>query len=110
MKLLGTQLGKREDRLKEAARTMMKAGNFQEYCNIMMQLGLFEEAIAAAPKVSMKFWQSCIEQYKEHLGQQMSAQSSDFGALQRDPASNLADFSILTSNFNEATTLLADQD
>ena len=59
--MLGTQLGKKEDRLKEAAKIMMKAGNFQEYCNIMMQLGQYEEAIAVAPKVSMKFWQSCID-------------------------------------------------
>jgi hypothetical protein len=28
MKMLGTSLGKKEDRLKEAAKMMLKAGNF----------------------------------------------------------------------------------
>ncbi len=54
--MLGTALAKKEDRLKEAARMMLKAGNFQEYCNIMISLEEFEEAISVAPKVSLKFW------------------------------------------------------
>jgi hypothetical protein len=39
MKMLGTAMSKKEDRMQEAARLMLKAGNFQEYCNIMMSLG-----------------------------------------------------------------------
>lgn len=34
MKMLGTALSKKEDRLAEAANLMIKAGNFQEYCDI----------------------------------------------------------------------------
>jgi hypothetical protein len=40
----------------------------------MMQLGDFESAIAVAPKVSLKYWQTCIKSYIEYLDQ---AQPSD---------------------------------
>ena len=53
MKLLGTALSKKEDRLMEAANLMLKSGNFQEYCEIQKELGNFEDAIAVAPKVSI---------------------------------------------------------
>lgn len=65
--MLGTSLAKKEDRLQEAARIMLKAGNFQEYCNIMICLDRYEDAIAVAPKVSLKFWQQCIEVYRKQL-------------------------------------------
>lgn len=32
-----------------------------------MQLGNFEKAIACAPKVSLKYWQSCTKKYIEYL-------------------------------------------
>jgi hypothetical protein len=56
MKMLGTTLSKKEDRLNEAASLMLKSGNFQEYCEIQKELGQFEEAIAVAPKVSLQYW------------------------------------------------------
>ena len=34
MKMLGTALSKKEDRLAEASALMLKSGNFQEYCEI----------------------------------------------------------------------------
>ena len=34
LKMLGTSLSKKEDRLKEAASLMLKCGNFQDYCEI----------------------------------------------------------------------------
>ena len=34
MKMLGTSLSKKEDRLNEASNLMLKSGNFQEYCEI----------------------------------------------------------------------------
>jgi hypothetical protein len=58
--MLGTGLSKKEDRLKEAASLMLKSGNFQDYCEIMMQLKDFEAAMAVAPKVSLKYWQQCV--------------------------------------------------
>jgi len=34
MKMLGTALSKKEDRLLEAANLMLKSGNFMEYCEL----------------------------------------------------------------------------
>jgi len=34
MKMLGTNLSKRDDRLAEASSLMLKSGNIQEYCEI----------------------------------------------------------------------------
>ena len=59
--MLGTALSKKEDRMKEAAKLMLKSGNFKEYCEIQMQLGNYEMAIAVAPKISLKYWQTCIK-------------------------------------------------
>lgn len=67
MKLLGTSLSKKEDRLAEAATLMLKSGNFKDYCEIQIQLGKFEDAIAYAPKVSLEFWKQCIEKYHQKL-------------------------------------------
>ena len=67
MKMLGTSLSKKEDRLLEAASLMLKSGNFQEYCEIQIQLGNYEDAIAYAPKVSMQYWQQCVQKYTQKL-------------------------------------------
>lgn len=63
MKMLGTTLSKKEDRLAEASNLMLKSGNFQEYCEIQMSLGNYEDAIAYAPKVSLNYWKDCVEKY-----------------------------------------------
>ena len=56
MSMLGTALAKKEDRMMEAARLQLVSGNFQQYCEIQMQMGRFEDAMAVAPKVSLKYW------------------------------------------------------
>jgi hypothetical protein len=56
MKMLGTALAKKEDRLLEAANLMIKSGNFEEYCEIQKELGNYEDAISVAPKVSLIYW------------------------------------------------------
>lgn len=67
MKMLGTTLSKREDRLAEASSLMLKSGNIQEYCEIQMSLGNYEDAIAYAPKVSMNYWKECVQKYQIKL-------------------------------------------
>ena len=67
MSMLGTTLAKKEDRLQESARLFLVSGNFQQYCEIQMQLGNFEEAMAVAPKVSLKYWQKCLDLHRQHL-------------------------------------------
>lgn len=54
--MLGTALSKKEDRLKESASLLLKAGNFQGYCETMLSMGAYDATIAVAPKVSLKYW------------------------------------------------------
>jgi|TARA_B110000285_G_C14858701_1_gene483473 WD repeat-containing protein 17 len=61
MKMLGTALAKKEDRMLEAANLMIKSGNFEEYCEIQKELGNYEDAISVAPKVSLAYWQKCVD-------------------------------------------------
>jgi hypothetical protein len=42
---------------------MLKAGNIQEYCEIMIKMGNYEDAIAYAPKVSLDYWNTCVSRY-----------------------------------------------
>lgn len=37
-----------------------------------MQLGNFEDALAVAPKVSLKYWQKCLDGYRAHLSGEIS--------------------------------------
>jgi hypothetical protein len=46
---------------------MLKSGNIQEYCEIQMSLGNYEDAIAYAPKVSMNYWKECVQKYQMKL-------------------------------------------
>ena len=48
MSMLGSSLAKKEDRMREAARLNLVSGNFQQYCEIQMQLGNFDETLAVA--------------------------------------------------------------
>lgn len=120
--MLGTALSKKEDRLKEAASLMLKSGNFQEYCEIMMHLKEYEAAMAVAPKVSLKYWQSCVHQYtqylkevtqKPHLNEEKPGQRYIslkllylFIFRYFDPESEMVDYLILLSKVDEAASLL----
>lgn len=61
MQFLGTPLAKKEDRLKEAARLMLKSGDVKAFCEIQLMLGNKHTALAYAPKVSLKYWQQIVQ-------------------------------------------------
>lgn len=63
--------------MREAATLMLKSGNFQEYCEIQMQIGNYDTAIAVAPKVSLKYWQTCIKQHIQHIDSTPSNQDTE---------------------------------
>ena len=74
-----------------------------------MQLGNFEDAIAVAPKVSMKYWQKCLERYREHLqGEMVQASSNSCLSLNKgnDPAEQYVDYSILAGDYDAAANTL----
>lgn len=52
---------KRETALRAAASMYMRTGNIREYCDIQIELGDWEAALAAAPAVSMEYWQSVLK-------------------------------------------------
>ena len=112
MSMLGTALAKKEDRLAEAARLNLISGNFQQYCEVMIQLGNFEDALAVAPKVSLKYWQKCLELYRQHLSAEMS-KNSNVSALGKsgdgeDPVEEFIEYSILAGDYDAAAKTLND--
>ena len=48
--------GKQKDRLANAALQYLKIGNFQQYCECMVELNEWEKALAFAPEVGMEYW------------------------------------------------------
>jgi len=60
--------GKKEDRKRKGAELFLKLGNYKEFCEIMIQLGEFDRALAYAPAVSMDYWKECMQKYGQWLG------------------------------------------
>jgi len=109
LKMLGTALSKKEDRLREAASLMLKSGNFQEYCEIMLQLKEYESAMAVAPKVSLKYWQSCVEQYTQYLkeiSKKPHLAEDKPSTKYSDPENEIVDYLILLNKTDEAASIL----
>ncbi|CAH1267956.1 WDR17 [Branchiostoma lanceolatum] len=53
----------REDRLRQAALIHVKLGNLQRYCELMVEVGEWEKALAVAPGVSMDYWRSLARRW-----------------------------------------------
>jgi hypothetical protein len=103
MRMLGTALSKKEDRMREAASLMLKSGHFQEYCEIYMELGEYESAIAVAPKVSLKYWKNCIQTYLDYLNSD-EAMKRDEGNF--DPEAEKISYLLLLNRVDEAALAL----
>jgi len=69
MQLYNTQFAKKEDRLQEAAKLYLRAGNFRDYCETLIELGDFKKALAFAPAVGIEYWQEVSERHSKHLEQ-----------------------------------------
>ncbi|XP_015769456.1 PREDICTED: WD repeat-containing protein 17-like [Acropora digitifera] len=54
-------MNKKEDRIKEAASLHVKLGQLQRYCELMVELGEWDKALAVAPGVSMSYWRELME-------------------------------------------------
>ena len=70
-----------------------------------MELGNYEEAISVAPKVSMKFWERCLNEYKLHLMKQIDGKQQA-RAGEKDPIEEFVDYSILAGDINGAARVL----
>jgi len=74
-----------------------------------MQLGNYEDAMAVAPKVSMKYWQKCLERYRQHLSNEMTQGSSNAAlSLNKgsDPSEQYIEYSILSGDYDAAAETL----
>jgi hypothetical protein len=57
--------GKAAEQLAMAAYEYAKVGDFTEYCNIMVALGRWKDALALAPAVSLDFWRDMMGKFAE---------------------------------------------
>lgn len=72
-----------------------------------MQLNNYEAAIATAPKVSLKYWQTCIQQYLEYLDNySLHVQSSSEQPKIIDPEEEKINYLLLLNKTQEAAELL----
>lgn len=63
-----------EDQLRSAAMIHARAGDFLNYCSIMVDLGDWTAALAMAPSVSTEYWKSLCNRYSQHLITEASEQ------------------------------------
>eukprot|EP00753_Platysulcus_tardus_P016802 PLAT6049.1.p1 GENE.PLAT6049.1~~PLAT6049.1.p1 ORF type:complete len:1230 (-),score=555.27 PLAT6049.1:33-3722(-) len=56
---------RREDELAEAAALYLAIGDMERYCEIQVELGNWEHAMAVAPSVSLDYWRMLASRYAE---------------------------------------------
>ncbi|XP_048589465.1 WD repeat-containing protein 17 isoform X2 [Nematostella vectensis] len=56
-----------DDRLTKAALIHVRVGQLQRYCELMVQVGQWDKALAVAPGVSMEYWKTLIQRRAEQL-------------------------------------------
>lgn len=57
----GVSMKSRDDRLRDAADTYVRVGNVRRYCDVLVELGEWDKALAVAPGVSMAYWRSLCD-------------------------------------------------
>ena len=75
MEMINTVHAKKEDRLQEAAKQFLLAGEMREYCEIMFALGSYKKALAFAPSVSIEYWQELTERHTRVLEEEQSLEA-----------------------------------
>ena len=74
-----------------------------------MQLKEYEVAMAVAPKVSLKYWQSCVQQYTQYLKEVTEKPhliEEKPGSRYFDPENEMVDYLILLKQTDEAASIL----
>ena len=64
---ISSQFRLRDQPLMRIAQLYMKLGNMQKHCELLVQLGHWEKALALAPSVSLAFWSKLATRYAEIL-------------------------------------------
>lgn len=69
-------LGKRSDRLAASANAYLSLGHVREFCEIQIELGAWDKALAFAPAASMSYWKLCMLRHAFHLTSGGDAQAA----------------------------------
>jgi WD40 repeat protein len=101
MHWLGGALARKEDRLSKAANVYLRLGDFKAYCDLQVELGFYEKAMAIAPRVSMEFWAELATKYAEHLRQKNLQEATNY-FLAAGSTTEAIDFMTKQGDFKEA--------
>ncbi|CAK8683632.1 unnamed protein product [Clavelina lepadiformis] len=98
---VGSGSRQRDKSLMQAADLHLKLGNIKRHCEILVQLGQWEKAIALAPAVSKHFWSQLVEKYVSVLKHENDQDTVTFNvAIGR--VREAVKFMTSQSNFQEA--------
>lgn len=85
---IGTE--RREDRLEKAAALHIGLGNFRDYCEIMVELGRFDRALAVAPAAGVSYWQELMARIAVETGKEGDLSSLPYQLAGGDVAGAVA--------------------
>lgn len=74
----GTLSSKVIDKLQEAAMIYARVGDFEKYCELMLNLGEWTKALAMAPRVSIEYWEKLCRQYAEVMDEKSNEECIPF--------------------------------
>lgn len=92
---------KRDERLTAAAMLHLKSGNIREYCDLMIELGQWERALAVAPGVSHGYWKDLTHRYATRLESTSSEAAVPF-YVTAGYADKAINFYVSRKEYNEA--------
>uniref|UniRef100_T1JBR5 WD repeat-containing protein 55 homolog n=1 Tax=Strigamia maritima TaxID=126957 RepID=T1JBR5_STRMM len=102
----GIGLPSREECLRNAADILLRVGHLQRYCELLAQLGEWEQALAVAPGVSFDYWRELANRRLDNLITANSEKSLVYGVATGELIKVL-EFSLLRRDMQDAFLLAA---
>ncbi|EDV25063.1 uncharacterized protein TRIADDRAFT_25870 [Trichoplax adhaerens] len=62
----------KEEKLRKAAALYLQLGHTQKYCELLIEIGEWDKALAVAPSVSLTFWKNLAERHAKYLASEDS--------------------------------------
>ena len=78
----GLSAQRRKERLAKAAELYARVGDTRKYCEILIELGKWDQAIAIAPSVSMEYWRELCRRNAERLEEEQDHKAVSDGGGQ----------------------------
>ena len=67
--------------MQEAAKLYLRAGNFREFCETMIEMGDYKKAMSFAPAVGIEYWQEVAERHAKYLEHQGKLEESAIACI-----------------------------